>query len=65
MLIGGILFLMMYVWIRAIKIRNHYISSKPLDDYYQIISDIKADMSIPKYASNLVYINHASKEGNR
>ena len=46
MLIGGILFLMMYVWIRAIKIRNHYISSKPLDDYYQIISDIKADMSI-------------------
>ena len=63
MLIGGILFLMMYVWIRAIKIRNHYISSKPLGDYYQIISDIKADMSIPKYASNLVYINHASKEG--
>ena len=63
MLIGGILFLMMYVWIRAIKIRDHYISSKPLDDYYQIISDIKADMSIPKYASNLVYINHASKEG--
>ena len=63
MLIGGILFLMMYVWIRAIKIRNHYISSKPLDDYYQIISDLKADMSIPKYASNLVYINHASKEG--
>ena len=63
MLIGSILFLMMYVWIRAIKIRNHYISSKPLDDYYQIISDIKADMSIPKYASNLVYINHASKEG--
>ena len=63
MLIGGILFLMMYVWIRAIKIRAHYISSKPLDDYYQIISDVKADMSIPKYASNLVYINHASKEG--
>ena len=63
MLIGGILFLMMYVWIRAIKIRNHYISSKPLDDYYQIISDIKADMSIPKYTSNLVYVNHASKEG--
>ena len=63
MLIGSILFLMMYVWVRAIKIRRHYISAKPLDDYYQIISDIKADESIPKYASNLVYINHASKEG--
>ena len=63
MLIGGILFLMMYVWVRAIKIRVHYISTKPLDDYYQIISDIKADESIPKYASNLVYVNHADKEG--
>lgn len=63
MLIGSILFLTMYVWVSAIKIRRHYISAKPLDDYYQIISDIKADESIPKYASNLVYINHASKEG--
>ena len=63
MLIGGILFLMMYVWFRAIKIRGNYVSSKPLVDYYQIISDIKADDSIPKYASNLVYINHAEKEG--
>ena len=63
MLIGGVLFLMMYVWVRAIKIRHHYISTKPLDNYYQIISDIKADESIPKYASNLVYVNHADKEG--
>lgn len=63
MLIGGILFLMMYVWVRAIKIRQHYISTKPLNEYYQIISDIKADESIPKYASNLVYVNHADKEG--
>ena len=63
MLIGSILFLTMYVWVRAIKIRRHYISAKPLDDYYQIISDIKADGNIPKYASNLVYINHANKEG--
>ena len=63
MLIGGILFLMMYVWVRAIKIRHHYISTKPLNEYYQIISDIKADESISKYASNLVYVNHAEKEG--
>lgn len=63
MLIGGILFLMMYVWVHAIKIRHHYISTKPLNEYYQIISDIKADESISKYASNLVYVNHAEKEG--
>ena len=34
MLIGGILFLMMYVWVHAIKIRHHYISTKPLNEYY-------------------------------
>ena len=33
--------------LKAMKIRRHYISTKPLDDYYQIISDIKADESIP------------------
>ena len=53
---------MMYVWVKAMKIRRHYISTKPLDDYYQIISDIKADESIPKYAS-LCHVNHANKEG--
>ena len=63
MLIGGILFITMYVWVRAMKIRHQYISTKPLDEYYRIISDIKADESIPKYASNLVYVNHADKEG--
>ena len=63
MLISGILFLMMYVWVRAMKIRRQYISTKPLEDYYQIISDIKADEDIPKYASNLVYVNHADKQG--
>ena len=34
-----------------------------LSEYYNIISDIKADESISKYASNLVYVNHADKEG--
>ena len=63
MLIGGLLFLTMYVWVRSMKIRHHYNSTKSLEDYYQIISDIKDDESIPKYASNLVYVNHADKEG--
>ena len=33
MLIGGILFLMMYVWVKAMKIRRHYISTKPLETW--------------------------------
>lgn len=63
LLIGGILCFIMFVWVGAQKIRRRYMSTKQLSDYYGIISDIKADESIPKYASNLVYVNHAHMDG--
>ncbi len=63
LLIGGLLCFIMFVWVSANKIRRKHMSSKRLSEYYNIISDIKADESISKYASNLVYVNHANKEG--
>lgn len=63
LLIGGLLCFIMFVWVSANKIRRKHMSSKRLSEYYNIISDIKADESISKYASNLVYVNHADKEG--
>lgn len=63
LLIGGFICFTMFVWVSAKKIRQRYMSTKRLADYYNIISDIKADESIPKYASNLVYVNHAHKDG--
>ena len=61
LLIGGLLCFIMFVWVSANKIRRKHMSSKRLSEYYNIISDIKADESISKYASNLVYVNHADK----
>lgn len=63
LLIGGFICFTMFVWVSAKKIRQRYMSTKRLADYYKIISDIKTDESIPKYASNLVYVNHAHKDG--
>lgn len=63
LLIGGLICFIMFVWVGAQKIRRRYMSTRRLCDYYGIISDIKADESIPKYASNLVYVNHAHKDG--
>ena len=63
LLIGGLICFIMFVWVGAQKIRRCYMSTRRLSDYYGIISDIKADESIPKYASNLVYVNHAHKDG--
>ena len=63
LLIGGLLCFIMLVWVAALKIRRRHLSSKRTSDYYGIISDIKADDTIPKYASNLVYVNHSHGEG--
>lgn len=63
LLIGGLLCFIMLVWVAALKIRRRHLSSKRTSDYYGIISDIKADNTIPKYASNLVYVNHSHGEG--
>lgn len=63
LLIGGLICFIMFVWVGAQEIRRRYMSTRRLSDYYGIISDIKADESIPKYASNLVYVNHAHKDG--
>ena len=63
LLIGGMLCFIMLVWVAALKIRRRHLSSKRTSDYYGIISDIKADDTIPKYASNLVYVNHSHGEG--
>ena len=63
LLIGGLLCFIMLVWVAALKIRRRHLSSRRTSDYYGIISDIKADDTIPKYASNLVYVNHSRGEG--
>ena len=63
LLIGGLLCFIMLVWVAALKIRRRHLSSKRTSDYYGIISDIRADDTIPKYASNLVYVNHSHGEG--
>lgn len=63
LLIGGAIGSVMFVWISALRIRRKYLRFKQLSDYYGVISDIKADETIPKYASNLVYVSRSRGEG--
>lgn len=53
----------MVIWYKARAIRRSYLRFKELKQYYGIIQDIKADVSIPKFASNLVYILQSDQEG--
>lgn len=56
-ILAGIFCTTMYVWYNAILIRKKHLQFFRIDKYYQTLSAIKADESIPMYATNLVYIS--------
>jgi len=60
-LVGGILFMIMYVWFNGRKIKNRFIEFVRVDKYYDVIKDINLDASIPKYATNLVFLTKANR----
>ncbi|MFQ3580087.1 MAG: KUP/HAK/KT family potassium transporter, partial [Bacteroidales bacterium] len=57
-----LLFIIMYSWYNAGRIRNKFLRFYDLRRYIQLFSDISQDNQIPKYASNLVIITRALKK---
>jgi KUP system potassium uptake protein len=58
-IVGGLLFMTMYVWYRAKKIRNRYVEFVRLEAYISKIQELSNDKSVPKYATHLVYLTSA------
>ena len=56
MLLASVMIAIMYVWYNATTIRNSQIQLRDVRESFSIISDIKNDESIPKYATNIVYL---------
>ena len=56
MLLASVMIAIMYVWYNATTIRNSQIQLRDVRESFSIISDIKNDDSIPKYATNIVYL---------
>lgn len=52
----------MWVWYEARKIRTGLVEFVQLDKYYDIITDVSKDETIPKYATHLVYLTSANQE---
>lgn len=59
-LIGSFLFTIMWSWYVARKIKNRFVKYVEIEDYYQIISELSSDESVPKYSSQLVYLTSAN-----
>ena len=60
-LLGGFLFVIMYVWFSGRKIKNSFIEFIKIENYYDVITAVSKDESIPKYATNLVFLTKANK----
>jgi len=58
--IGLFLFVVMWSWHTARKIRNRYVKFVEIEDYYSILQELSDDESVPKYASQLVYLTSAN-----
>jgi len=59
--IGGMLFGVMYVWFHGRKIKNSFIEFVKIENYYEVIRALHNDETIPKYATNLVFLTKANK----
>lgn len=60
LIIGGVLFLVMYVWFKSRKIKNRYVEFARLDNYLPVLQELSNDQSINKYATHLVYLSSAN-----
>ena len=58
--VGFVLFTIMWTWHTARKIRNRYVKFIEIDDYFSIIKELSDDDTVPKYASQLVYLTSAN-----
>ena len=59
LLVGGFLFIVMYNWFKARKIKNRYVEFVRLDHYVTRIQELSNDRSVAKYSTHLVYLTSA------
>lgn len=60
LIVGGGLFVVMYVWYRARKIKNRYVEFVRVEEYVPKLEELSNDTSVPKYATHLVYLTSAN-----
>lgn len=58
--IGLLLFGVMWSWHTARRIRNRYVKFVEIEDYYEVLNELSEDETVPKYASQLVYLTSAN-----
>ncbi len=55
----GIIFTM-YIWYHARKINNRFLNFVSLKEQIPLFNDLSADVTVPKFSSNLIYLTKAN-----
>jgi KUP system potassium uptake protein len=58
-LIASVLFALMFVWVKAKKVKSRFLQNVQIKDFLDQIIMLSNDESIPKYATNLVFLSNA------
>ena len=58
-IVAGLLYVVMFDWLKARRIKNRYVEFVRLEDYIPQLKELSGDRSIPKYATHLVYLTSA------
>ena len=59
-MIGFVMFSVMYIWYRARKIKNRYVEFVRLEEYIPKLEELSNDITVPKHATHLVYLTSAN-----
>ncbi len=61
LLIGSTIAMVMIIWLRAFNIKARLTEYVKLSDYIDPLKELSRDMSIPKYATHLIFMSNASR----
>ncbi len=61
LLIAMVLITIMSTWHFAKKISKNYTKFVKIDDYKKVLAELSVDLSIPKYATHLIYMTNSGK----
>ncbi len=62
LVIGSAIAAVMYIWLRSFQIKLRLTEYVRIDSYLQTIKELSRDISIPKYATHLVFMSNAARQ---
>ncbi|WP_309640624.1 KUP/HAK/KT family potassium transporter [Flavobacterium sp.] len=63
LLIGALLFMVMFVWWKGKKTKNAIMALAAIENYIPVLKQLSIDESIPKFATNLVFLTASPSKG--